>query len=159
MVVLAHEAKLSTKEEETSRNARFSRPLTDKVWSTSPLATYAQRSRISLRLMPASYRLSRADFTTLKVLTRIHGELFSYSIASLPSRTTPGGACIVSTKVARSAVKRNFIKRAARIALSSLFEKAAPIVVLCHAKKTAKNASAKDIRAEIEGLRKRVVRM
>ena len=102
--------------------------------------------------MPHKYRLSRADFGYTRAFKRLHGVLFNVSYGRIPSREGPGGACIVSTKVSKSAVVRNRIKRRARAALVLLLEKSPAIVVLCHAKSGAAQATAGEIHAELEGL-------
>lgn len=60
-------------------------------------------------------RLSSADMRVFRSTARLHGSLFSLSVA--PLATGPRFACVVSKKIAPLAVSRNRIKRLCREAL------------------------------------------
>ena len=88
---------------------------------------------------------------------RLHGTYFSLSFGTIAGRLTPGAACVVSTKTARQAVKRNLIKRRCRNALLPLLLKIkTPIVLVWLAKATVSKASFKEIQAEVETLSRKV---
>jgi ribonuclease P protein component len=72
--------------------------------------------------MPAIYRLTRADFKLFSVQKshRVRGSFFTLATTPLLSSTSPKTACIVSKKVAKSAVDRNRIKRRVRAILTPL---------------------------------------
>ncbi|MBL8158264.1 ribonuclease P protein component [bacterium] len=103
--------------------------------------------------MPAHYRLSRADFTRMRGFKRVHGTLFSLSFGTLPDRSSPGFACVVSAKIAPRANTRNLIKRRARAAVQRALPRLSPGVALVfYAKKPATEADAARIRSEIFAL-------
>lgn len=108
--------------------------------------------------MPRKYRLSRADFASARRFSRVSSPLFSLSFGMIPGRLVPGAACIVSLKVARSAVTRNLIRRRVRAALVPLLVHAqTPLVVIVTARKGAGEATAAHVRGEIKDLFSEVV--
>jgi ribonuclease P protein component len=100
--------------------------------------------------MPAHYRLSRNDFTRMRGFKRVHGTLFSLSFGTLPERSVPGAACVVSAKVAPRAVARNRIKRRVRAILGPLMSNLpSPLILVLIAKKPAADASPAESREEV----------
>lgn len=100
--------------------------------------------------MPRIYRLSRAEFAHTRTFARVHGSLFSYLYGTIPGRQTPGGAPVISSKTAKTAVARNQVKRRVRAALLPLLASTPPArVIIVIAKKGAVDATAEEIRAEI----------
>jgi ribonuclease P protein component len=76
---------------------------------------------------------------------------------TIPGRESPGGACVISKKVAGTAIVRNKVKRQVRSGLLPfLGEIRAPLVVILTAKKGAEGASAADLRAEIKALTSKI---
>ena len=108
--------------------------------------------------MPRELRLSRVDFAKTRSFRRIQGAFFSYSYGVIPGRTTKGGACVVSKKVARRAVDRNRIRRQVRgpliFVLSTL---PSPLVIICQSKKGVLTARSAEINAEIASLSHKIV--
>lgn len=103
--------------------------------------------------MPHVYRLSRHDFDTLLIQGRTRGRLFSVAMGSISGRGIPGGACIISKKVAREAVVRNGVKRKVRQALAPLLSTmTTPSVFVCTAHREAAHASFEEIQSEISRL-------
>jgi ribonuclease P protein component len=103
--------------------------------------------------MPAKYRVSRAEFKSMRGFKRLSGELFALSWGEIPGRASPGAAVVVSKKVARVARSRNTIKRRARSVLAgALRDLKSPTVFVFIAKKGAGKASFGDVRADIEAL-------
>ncbi len=153
MLFWAHEAKLPAEKEEACLDAWLSRAPEDEKRSPRPLAPYATRPREACALMPTKYRLARADFTHTRHFRRLHGTFFSYSYGIISGRSLPGAACVVSRKVASSAVARNRIKRRARGPLLELLKGfKAPLIIIATAKKAATEASSAEIAAEIASL-------
>lgn len=150
MLFFRHEAKLPAEEDQACPHARFPCTPQDQDGQARSAAPYAQGPRSFGSLMPAKYRLSRADFTRMRGFKRVHGTLFSLSFGVLPDRDRPGFACVVSTKVAARAHARNLIRRRARSAIQSALPRLSPGVVLVfYAKKPAVGADAAAVRAEI----------
>ncbi len=118
--------------------------------------------------MPKKRRLSRAHFVALKGARRIHGTLFTLSVAPLPEAdpplagAVPAGrqgkfACVVSKKVSAKAVDRNRIKRRCREsvrAFLSTFRE--PLALVFTAKRVAGDASSADIAEDVRKLLIRV---
>jgi ribonuclease P protein component len=103
--------------------------------------------------MPAKYRLSRTDFSRMRGFKRVHGTLFSLSFGTIPERTMPGAACVVSTKTAARATARNTIKRRCRTSLAQVMkELTSPLVLVVVAKKPAAEASSAEVRGELLSL-------
>ncbi len=106
--------------------------------------------------MPKKNRLSGAEIRRIRSPRRSHGELFSLSVS--PSDGAEAKfACVVSKKVASSAVRRNTIKRRCRdIFRGSLVSLPAGSYIL-YAKKGAAEASyaamAEDLAKLLRGLR------
>jgi ribonuclease P protein component len=101
--------------------------------------------------MPSRYRLSRTDFTKMHGFKRLHGSFFSLSFGTIPERSSPGVACVVSSKIAAKAVDRNRIKRRCRAILAESVEQLrSPLVIVVIAKKGAAKApfleTSKDLR-------------
>lgn len=102
--------------------------------------------------MPKEFRLARADFQNMRAFRRIVGEYFSLSHGELPGRTSPGVACVVSSKVAPRAVDRNKIKRRCRAVLSEYMKKSPHLTIVLYTKKGAAKASFDDLKKDIEHL-------
>ena len=103
--------------------------------------------------MPRKLRLSRADFAHSRGFKRVHGTLFSLSVGTIPNRGA-GSACVVSTKVAKTAPKRNRLKRRVRSILFPLLKGETRVFIFI-AKKGAADASFADIRSDVEMLLKK----
>lgn len=153
MLFFRHEAKLPAEEDEARPYARFPCTPQDQDGEACYPAPDAQGSRPLGSLMPASYRLSRTDFTRMRGFMRVHGTLFSLSFGTLPERKSPGFACVVSAKTAPRANARNRIKRQVREAMRGAVSRLPQGTILVfHAKKPATGADAASIRAEIFAL-------
>ncbi len=156
MLFCPHEAKLPTKEDEACSYARFPRTSQDENWQACNTTSNAQGSISTWPLMPAIYRLSRADFTRMRTFKRLPGTCFSFSWGFLDGRINPGGACVISTKTAPRANVRNTVKRRCRAVLLPILKTLKePIVIVLHAKKGASEASMLELKAEIEKLVRR----
>jgi len=95
--------------------------------------------------MPRNYRLSRGDFAKMRGFQRIQGSLFSLSYGRIPGRAFPGGACVVSSKIASRAVDRKRIQRRVREAVRPLLKKTDSLMIFVYyAKKPAVSASSKE---------------
>lgn len=106
--------------------------------------------------MPSRYRLSRADFAHTRRLARETGRFFMFSYGTVPNRTFPGVACVISGKIAKNAVRRNRLRRRVRaILLPFCAGASAPTVFVLMAKKGAAEASFEEIQADIESFLKR----
>jgi ribonuclease P protein component len=98
--------------------------------------------------MPRKFSLSRADFAKTRGFRRLAGASLSVSYGQIPARPLPGGAIVVSKKVAKSAVTRNRLKRTLRpILLAYLRTGAASAIVTVR-----KDVPSKGLRLELEGL-------
>lgn len=153
MLFSCYEAKLPTKKDEALPHTRVSSPSCDKDWSPSPSAPYAQGSRQAFGVMSPLYRISRSEFQDMRGFKRLNGSLFTLSWGTLTKRSSPGGACIVSSKTAPRAVDRNRIKRRCRAILAQILDDSAPgTMYIVVAKKAAIEASFRDMQKEIESL-------
>lgn len=100
-------------------------------------------------------RLSGAEIRALTSPRRFHGDLFSLSY--FPSTAdTPRFACVVSKKVAGSAVKRNRIKRRVRAVLDAHQSVARVGSYVWYVKKDAVGAPYRDIEKDIVQLLSRI---
>jgi ribonuclease P protein component len=103
--------------------------------------------------MPKESRLSRADFKLMRGFKRLQGRFFSLSYGTIPGRRPPGGAVVVSGKAVGSAVKRNAVKRKARVALVEALEglRAGGAYVF-YAKKGSEMATFVDVKNDVSEL-------
>ena len=102
--------------------------------------------------MPSQYRLSRADFKSMRGFKRLHGRLFSLSYGTIPGRAA-GAACVVSSKVASRAVDRNKIRRRSRgVLVAILRDVKKPIILVVIAKKDTRTANAQETAMDIRDL-------
>ncbi len=89
----------------------------------------------------------------MRIQGRTRGRLFSVSMGTIPGRTTPGGACVVSKKAAKDASARNKIKRQVRHALVPLLSRLpSPLVIVCTAHREAVGTSFERIQLELAQL-------
>lgn len=105
--------------------------------------------------MGQNTRLSRADTGRLAVAApiRVHGKLFSLMADTLPRPASSKWTCVVSKSVAAQAHDRNRLKRVCREAARTEIGRAEiPVAAMFRAKKAAREASFKDIRADIQFL-------
>lgn len=103
------------------------------------------------------YGLTREDIKRFKLIKRYQSDFFSLSSGVIVGRKTAGGVCIVSKKVARSAVARNRIKRQFREALRPLLRTLPPERVLVGtARKGAATASSEELRRDLALLTKHI---
>ncbi len=157
MLLSGYEEKLPTEKVEALPHARVSISSCDKDRPPRHFASYAQGTCPSCGVMPHLYRISRSEFQDMRGFKRLNGSLFTLSWGSLPGRTTPGGACIVSSKVAPRAVDRNKIKRRCRSILAQILAKSpAGKLYIMVAKKAALDASYREVQKEIASLIARV---
>lgn len=102
--------------------------------------------------MPRKFSLTRADFGKTRVFRRLAGASLSLSFGTIPGRNVPGGAVVVSKKVAKSAVTRNRLKRALRPGIVGFLRGGAPSVIVT----VRKDVPSRDLRFELESLLKKV---
>jgi ribonuclease P protein component len=100
--------------------------------------------------MPKIYRLSRADFSSLRTLRKEYGSFFTLTISKSPDNK-PRFACVVSKKVARKAHDRNLIKRRCRAALREVSLKA-PLAFVFTGKRSAEGATYVEISDDVKSL-------
>ena len=100
--------------------------------------------------MPKLYRLSRADFTSLRTLRKEHGSFFTLTISKSPDNK-PRFACVVSKKTAHRASARNLIKRRCRAAIRKRPVKV-PFAFVFTAKRSANEASYREISDDVTAL-------
>ena len=98
--------------------------------------------------MPKKHRLTGAQIRSIRSSRRIHGTYLSLAL-SPATGTLAVCACVVSKKVALSAVVRNRIKRRCRAALQSRIGKLPAGAYIFHAKRDAAHATYADITADI----------
>ena len=98
--------------------------------------------------MPRKFSLSRADFAKTRAFRRLAGPSLSLSFGIITGRPVPGGAVVVSKKVAKSAVTRNRLKRALRPVLIGFLRHGTPSLVVT----VRKSVPSRDLRTELEGL-------
>lgn len=98
--------------------------------------------------MPRKFSLRRVDFSKTKAFKRLANSSISLSFGTILGRTAPGGAVVVSKKVAKGAVTRNRLKRALRPILVGFLRAKAPSVIVT----VRKNIPSRDLRAELEAL-------
>lgn len=102
--------------------------------------------------MPRQFRLSREDMARFKGV-RLDGVLFSVVFGVHTTRTKPGAACVVSKKVAASAVLRNRIRRRLRAALLPFLQNAPkPVVCVWYIKKAALEANHRTLTQGVESM-------
>lgn len=150
-----YEAKLAAKKGKTSPYPRVSRTPQDENRSSGHPPTHAKGSRTPRSLMPRKFSLTRADFAKTRHFRRVLGTALSLSFGNLPSRSVPGGAIVVSKKVASSAVIRNRIKRSLRAVLSAYLRKeGCPSIIVM----VRKNVPTRQLRSELEAVLQKIPR-
>lgn len=106
--------------------------------------------------MPRRHRLARPDFAALQRgdrPCRLHGRLFSLSIAPLSAAGAAKAACVVSKKIAHTAAVRNRIRRRWRAAVSPLFvELPRGSALIFYAKREAAEAAYAEIAEDVRTL-------
>ncbi len=102
--------------------------------------------------MPRKHRIVREDFEVVKKGARLHGALFSASVAPLPEGSEAKVTFVVSKKVAAKAVDRNLITRRGRAAIQPLIAMMPPIMIAFYARKESATASYADIERDIRAL-------
>lgn len=98
--------------------------------------------------MPRKFSLSRLDFAKTRGFKRLSSPSLSLAFGVVPGRVHPGGAIVVSKKVAKVAVVRNHLKRVLRPVLMRFLRTKAQSVIVT----VRKNIPSRDLRAELEGL-------
>lgn len=102
--------------------------------------------------MPRRFTLSRADFTKTRAFKRFAGPSLTLSFGTIAGRAVPGGAVVVSKKVAKAAAVRNRLKRVLRPVLMRFLRTNAPSIIVT----VRKNVPSRDLRDELEGLLSKV---
>jgi ribonuclease P protein component len=100
--------------------------------------------------MTKAYRLSRADFSSLKTLRKEQGKLFVLSVAKSPDNK-PRFTCVVSKKIAHKAHERNLIKRRTRAAFREI-SPIAPLAYVFSAKRAAKDIAYAEVSLDVKCL-------
>jgi|GEM_PF-5196130 len=98
--------------------------------------------------MPRKFSLSRLDFPKTKGFKRLSSPSLSLAFGVIPGRADPGGAIVVSKKVAKVAAVRNRLKRVLRPVLMRFLRAKAPSVIVT----VRKNIPSHDLRDELVGL-------
>jgi ribonuclease P protein component len=101
--------------------------------------------------MPKKNRLSGAEIRRIRSPRRVHGALFSLSVAPGELREARF-ACVVSKKVAAKAVVRNSIKRRCRDILSREMRELPAGSYILYAKKGAVTARYQDLSEDMSKL-------
>jgi ribonuclease P protein component len=108
--------------------------------------------------MPRKLRLSSGDLDRFKKQLKVRGHLFAAELGIIEGRLSPGGVCIISKKVSKSAVERNRIRRHVRAALvSMLSDLMQPYIILYITQKKAAYTTGENIRAEVVSLARRLL--
>lgn len=100
--------------------------------------------------------LTNAELRRLKPKKRLHGIVFSLSVAPLSASTRAKFACVVSKRIASRAVDRNTLKRRCRAALQPVSAQLSPAAYVFTAKREAAAASYAAVREDIQSLLGRI---
>jgi ribonuclease P protein component len=100
--------------------------------------------------MTRIYRLSRADFASLRPFYKDQGRFFVLTIAKSPDNK-PKFACVVSKKTARKAHERNLIKRRCRVAIREIPSLGA-FALIFTAKRSVLTAGHEEVFADVASL-------
>ncbi len=101
--------------------------------------------------MPRTLSLSRGDISKTRAFRRLAGRALTLSYGDIPGRRVPGGAVIISKKVARNAATRNRLKRALRPMLARALRDGAPSIII-----VIRSAIAtRDLQSELDVLLKK----
>ena len=105
-------------------------------------------------MLPKAQRLTSADFTRFRGSRSFHAAHFSMRVVRTASEAETKAAAVVSTKVAKSAVARNLLRRRIYAVLAVSLTSLRGLLVTITAKAGAPDLSFAELKSELAALQK-----